>query len=512
MKPDGFTYYFSGLENGIEKTEKFFEAGKKIKGGMMSYMTFRGQKKYGDFLVRFRKQYGGKVMIDSGAHAFISMENIASGTMTDVWHPQNKQVGKWGPEEIEKYAHDYMDWLEANRDAYDWAVELDIQKSVGQDKVDAWREEFIARKIPIVIVLHPRAGDTIEVVRKWKAKGVTYFGRGEFDKKDMRDMTQLREMNAEGVKVHIFAFSPQDLGKYLDLVDSTDSSSWLSPGLVATLVTAKGRTYETTEIKSGPILTKVAMNRVSEVLDKKEVDDSIARKTYLILSWYNMFELQKWIDSLTYKPAYTAQLDRAERGETKLPDWVKDKDKFGRPKSIYLQSRFNNYRSGVYAREIQKNALECNTCAVRNVCPVFEAGSLCYFTPYWKRLGKSTRNKEQIINVLAELIGDKYERLERGKYFEAKLGEGQLDKSVSQLEMDLAKTLELMDKVVYGNQQGTKVNMMPGSQAIIGVNLNTALEELRTEYGDPIANKIRRRIEKPVEIVEAKVIEEEHDG
>ncbi len=496
MKESGFIFYFSGLETQPETTDKFLSAGKKIKGAMMSYLTFRGGKRHTDYLIRWRKEFGVKVMVDSGAHAFLYAENVESKVISSVaggWHPINKEV-EGLLKDPDKYVHEYMDWLEKNREAYDYAVELDIQKMVGQDKVDVWRDEFLARKIPIVIVLHPRAGDTVEVVRKWKAKGVEYFGRGEFTADNPADMAQLREMSGEGVKVHMFAFSPNNLSKYFDWIDSSDSSSWLAAGKLGQMVVAKGRTYEIVGVKDNPIMVHKAVNDLSAVLDKEEMEESIKARKYASLNFFSMMEMQKWLDTITHRPAYARQLATAASGETVLPTWVNDKDKLGRPKSIYLQSRFNNYRSGVYAREIQKNALECNNCVVKDVCPVFQTDALCYFTPHWQRLGAKTRNKDAIVNELADLIGQKHARLERARYFEAKLG-GQTDRMVSQLENDLAKTLDLLDKVLYGNASGMKLNVLgaPGSMVQIGMNLNEALEQLRGDYGDDLTNRIRKR-------------------
>lgn len=347
MVAKDFCFYFSGLETQPEVTDKFLTAGKlKLKGAMMSYLTFRGGQRHTDWLVKWKKDFGVKVMVDSGAHAFVYAENVEAKAMSSVvagWHPVNSEVEVL-LKDPDKYIHEYMDWLEAHRDAYDYAVELDIQKIVGQEKVDVWREEFIARKIPLVIVLHVRAGDNIETVRKWKGKGVDYFGYGEFSGENVQDMRLLREISAEGVKVHVFAFSPHDLGKYLEWMDSTDSSSWLSAGKLGQLVVAKGRSYETPGVKDSPILVMKAVSVLSEVLDKAEVEASIKAKKYAPLNFFNMMEMQKWIDTIAHKPAYARQLATAAKGETVLPDWVNEKDKMGRPKSIYLQSRFNNYR------------------------------------------------------------------------------------------------------------------------------------------------------------------------
>lgn len=508
-----YVYYFSGLETGIDTTEAYFKAGRKIKGGMFSFLTFKGNKTHSDWLKRFRANYGGKVMIDSGAHAFVYAENIEAGTIKEGWHPVNSQVAPMlkNPALLDAYVKDYMDWLEANRDAYDYAVEMDIQKVVGQEKVDEWREEFLKRKIPLVIVLHPRAGDSIDTLKTWKAKGVTYFGRGEFDKENPQDMKMLREMSAEGVKVHIFAFSPTDLGQFLDYIDSSDSSSWLAAGKLAQLMTAKGRRCEGSPIKESPIMLRKAVQVVTAdgVVSKEEVDKMVKEKKYLYLNWYNMFEMQKWIDTLTHKPAYAAQLASAESGETNLPAWVNEKDKFGRPKSIYLQARFNNYKSGVYAKEIQKHALMCNNCVVKDTCPVFQADALCYFTPYWKRLGGKTRNKEAIVGVLAELVGDMHERLERGRYFEDQAG-GMIDKSVSQLENDLVKTLEVLNRVVNGSGQGLGVGILnqAGGKIAIGGDIDKALIQIRGEFGDALADKITRRAKLEAVPVEGEVVEE----
>lgn len=199
-----------------------------------------------------------------------------------------------------------------------------------------------------------------------------------------------------------------------------------------------------------------------------------------------------------------------------LPAWVNDTDKFGRSKAIYLKSRFNNMKSGVYAREVQKYALVCDNCVVKDTCPVFEPGSLCFFTKEWKKLGAKTRNKEQIERVVENIVADKLGRLERGKYFEAQAG-GMLDRTVSALEMDAVKSLELLHRMKYGTSGGVAMAVNVGRDGIqvgVAMSADKLLESVRDEYGDKLTARIQARMEKvrAVDVEEVKVVEEEQEA
>ena len=499
-----FTLYFSGTENVMEDIFKFCDNGYRIKGVMVTYFSLRGNEKLAQQLKVFREKYRGKVMIDSGAHAFLfkdRVENKKDNTMTEGWHPVSKSATKLlsSKEDLEAYVHEYMDWLDTHRESYDYAVELDIQKLVGNEKVDEWRKEFLERGLNVLLVAHRNIREGMDFVHKWKALGCDYFGVGDFDKKDASSVAFIKKAMQEGVKLHIFAFTPNDLFKYVDWITSVDSTSWLSGEKLKALFMAQRKSLSSYRIEENPLqLKKALVDKFFDVVGRGRVEEEKSRGRYRFISFWNMWQMQKWADDNTKVPKYKKQLELAKQGKMVLPDWVYDKDKFGRPKSIYLQSRFNNYRSGVYARKLMDFALECDNCVVKDTCPVYQPQALCYFTPLFKKLGKNTRNKEQIIRTLQDVISDKMMRYQRGKLFEAQSG-GVIDRQVTQLEDSLIKSLEVLHTIMYGKQPvGTQINMLnqEGSKVEITANIDEALKELAQDYGEDFMEGVKKRISK----------------
>lgn len=495
------TLYFSGFESSWPDLVKLKESKLEHtpKAIMMSYMHMQTNSRAWANLKEFRAKYKGMVMIDSGAFSFLhndlTDEAKASAASREV---RTSEGAKALSGKEDAYIHRYMDWLEQNRDAYDWAVELDIQKIVGQEQVDKWREEFLARKIPIVIVLHRNAGDTIATARKWKEKGCEYFGIGSgWSKEDAGDRLLLQELSEVG-KVHIFGWTPADMFNYKKYVTSVDSTSWLQAGKGATLFVTKGKKLELLgDIRHQPMqLQRVMIGPVMQLWSKEERDRAVKEHKYRILNFQNLVELQRWVDVNNEEQGYVDALATINDGKAPMPEWAGETDRMGRSKAIYLKSRFNAMKSGMYARVLQQNAMECNTCIVNDRCPAFEKDNLCAFINIWRKGGARTRNKEQILRMMEDTVSQKWERYERARYMEAKLG-GATDTAVSMFENDLMKAIEILHRVKYGTPgTGMKVALQTGPEGVkLGVQLNSEqmLEELRTEYGSRLADKINKK-------------------
>ena len=493
------TYYFSGVENAQADLENMLENGIKIRAVMASYMTFRNQRNVTNFLKQIREKYKVKVMIDSGAHAFLFIYNNrkGGGRVLKSWHPENKDAVKMiDNDNYDEYLNGYMKWLLENRDAYDYAVEVDIQEIIGNERVEKWREDFIANKIPIVFVLHLNAKDDANVIKHWAEKGVTYFGIGGFDPKDMRYINLARECKKVNAMVHLFAYTSEDIFSYKQYIDSVDSTSWLSAGKMARLYAKRGRGISSFSIKEEPLRSKkVLQDKIIDILGREKIEKDFKDKKYFYLSFYNMKEIQSWVDANTSQKDYEVDIVKAEQTNTNLPDWAGDKDRFGRPKTIYLHSRFNAFRSGAYAKVVQKSALECNTCPVMESCPLYEENAICGFLPMWRKLGAKTRNREAIISFLENVVSDMYVRYARAMYFEERLG-GMPDKQVTQIGSDLMKNLELLHRVKYGSQSVNVMAVGEQNSVFVGGNVEADLAKVRNEFGESLTNRIMKKLNK----------------
>jgi hypothetical protein len=214
------------------------------------------------------------------------------------------------------------------------------------------------------------------------------------------------------------------------------------------------------------------------------------------------------------KAEYEGVVEQINAGTATLPEWATGKDALGRSKAIYLASRFNGMKSGVYAKEVQKQALHCSSCVVRTKCPLFEEGSLCKFIPMWRKLGAKTRNTEQITRTMQHVVAEKIVRYKRAVLMEALKG-GDTDEAVSALENDVVKSLEVLNWVMNPGTGTTRVALEMGKNGVkLGIEHSTdeVLESLRAEYGPDLIKRIKRWQAPAIEAEVIEPVESERSG
>lgn len=171
--------------------------------------------------------------------------------------------------------------------------------------------------------------------------------------------------------------------------------------------------------------------------------------------------------------------------EGRLPEWVNEKDMRGNKKAIYLASRYNRLRHGLYAKSLKNEAYICDTCPIKDTCPFYEKGSVCAFTTIWKDMGE-TRNVEWILKHMEDVISDEMARYFRAVYIEGQSGDV-ANISITKLGDTLMKHLEIYSRLLTGKGD-VSVDMK------MEVSLDKALEEVRKMYGEELANKIEEKI------------------
>lgn len=167
----------------------------------------------------------GTIVIDSGAHSFFEEMGV-SATATKA-----KQGGKIS-REPEEFFKEYVQWVKANYDYFDYFVELDLQEIVSQRRVNEWRQIYKQEGIiDKCIMVHHSFNSTeefFELVDKYQTSG--YIGleglRPGFPMMDYNFF--LKEAYERGIKVHGFAFTKSGL-LYKYPFFSVDSSSWTAP-------------------------------------------------------------------------------------------------------------------------------------------------------------------------------------------------------------------------------------------------------------------------------------------
>lgn len=171
--------------------------------------------------------------------------------------------------------------------------------------------------------------------------------------------------------------------------------------------------------------------------------------------------------------------------EGRLPDWVNEKDVRGNRKVRYLSSRYNRLKHGLYAKELKSEAYICDTCPIKDTCPLYEKGSVCAYTTIWKDMGE-TRNVEWVLKHMEDVIADEMARYFRAVYIEGQSGDV-ANISITKLGDTLMKHLEIYTKLISGKGD-VSIDMK------VEVSLDKALEEVRKMYGEELAEKIEEKI------------------
>lgn len=509
--------YLSGIEGSLDEMELMFESGYKLTHLMTAFPSFRKNENFITKLKEMKEKYGFKLIVDSGAYGFVFGKQIEKGESHKGWHDVASFVQEFKGRE-DDYFQEYFKWLKENKGFYDYAVELDIQSVIGQEQVDKWREQLLGSGLPIIYVLHLNSGDTIETVKKLKEKGVTYFGIGEVKLEFNKVIQVARAIKNMGLKLHLFGYTPKDLFKHKAYITSVDSSTWLGGSKLANLFDVKGKSLVENKITSDKLIAKNTLrNSFFDIFGRDKVESEIKKNKFWYYNFWNAWAFQRWANANNGTNAgYRQDLIAAEEGKVVLPSWVNELDKNGMPKAKYLRSRFNNYRSGVYARGIQQMSVFCDQCPVggqsvtgQPLCPKYESHGLCFFQPYWSKLGRNTRNKEQIVRTLEDLFAGTYERYMMAKWTEQLTGVA--DKNVTALYKELVTSLELLNRVKFGVQNLSTVNMLNIGENKIQINQTDedTLKKVREFYGEKLEQKIRKKIEKDLlgtKEVEAEVI------
>jgi hypothetical protein len=235
------------------------------------------------------------IIVDSGAHSFFS-EMQGSGLSVSV-HTK-KTITKDTPE---NYFLGYLQWLQDNKDYYDYFVELDIGEVVGQETVLKWREEI--RKAGLysrcITVFHPRVmdfNDYLKMLEDSESKFVALEGdrpgrlRLPYNK-------LIKPAYEKGIKVHGFAFIKRD-GLDCYPFYSVDATSWKASVQYGTGLTATKDGLRMISYKNEPQSIVGLAKRFSNVLEVHSEDKKIQRYKRLEIAISAYRDLEKYYNEL----------------------------------------------------------------------------------------------------------------------------------------------------------------------------------------------------------------------
>ena len=533
-----FYYVFSGMENMTKNIININEKTSiKINAIMFSYPWLR--ERWGNNIkkdIEKLKEQGVKIWLDSGAagirHVYAMLNKGKGGSSIKGENYSEKMLKMIKENRVMGYVDSYVKFVRENADLFDYIVELDIPALIGEDKVWEVREELsnVKGKESVIIVYHKDDYKSFDsFVSEMREKGYIYLGLTGLELKEKKYIMKAKKYANEGIKFHGFGYgmiSKRDM----EVMFSIDATNWNAVQRFGMFTIEKGNKLEGISREE---IVKVKSELHKVVKDCNvigiDIDSSFKNKDWRNLTICNLLYIQKviskWVskDDINYVeiidklpipdeekdrlkvmvsnevsrgngiPKWVMEAKRIMESGEKFPSWIGEKDNYGRPKVIYLKTRYGNYKHGAYARVLHTYALTCDNCPVADKCPMYQEGSLCYFIPFWRSIG-NTRNKEQVINVMERVVQEKYMRYMRARYFEDLEG-GILDKSVSKLEDDLLKSLELLIRVKYGGYSNVNIYAM-GKDSEMNLNLDfgKAYEDIEKEYGEELAKKVREKI------------------
>ena len=124
---ESYSFFFSGTEPNLH-----FDTARALTNNML--MSYQHMKRKGKAFVANRIKACPEIrfMMDSGAHTFLRDEEVYAEKLEK------------DPDYFDNYIHEYIQFLQRNKDNIFAAVELDIASLVGKETVEKWREEYFA--------------------------------------------------------------------------------------------------------------------------------------------------------------------------------------------------------------------------------------------------------------------------------------------------------------------------------------------------------------------------------
>ncbi len=464
--------YFENVNKYVKLLEPIIQAGVGINGVVVNHYTL------GNDVMPQVKEWKGKT-------------DIIGRCGLDEFMLERKR------EKAMDYFLSFIEWVKLNGEVLDFILFPDVWSFFKEQTWDYLEETL---KFDNVVVTLPENVDDamLDELIKRKVKFVAV----DWDNKKSWTVNKearfaIGTMQQHGMKVWVTNYSRQDIIRMKNM-DAMTTDAWRYATQYGKIWFLKNKYLSQYEIADNPIIiNQIVKSPIWQNYAVNVVERQVSEKNYVMLDVWNAVAYSWWREKqLDKTPAYEKAIVETQKDGASLPEWAEDYDKTGRRKVVYLKSRFNSFKHGGYAKVVSEMALQCNNCAVRDVCPMFEPDSVCAFIPMWKKLGIKTRNKDAVLTNVENIVADMLARHERAKFMELAAG-GLPERTVTNLEINLLKAMELYHRMLYGDS-GSKVNIfnMGETKAIIGANMEEELKKIRDEYGDEMASKVTERIKK----------------
>ncbi len=470
-------FYVSNVESENAILDKVFEKGYPPFGVEVSYLYIREHPEFIERLKKWHINYHVRVYIESG----LKVTNEAGNKHNVKVRDSIDLLG------VDNFEVEYSNWLVEHKDLVECAYEVYADWIV-QSTVESFREDYIKKGLANRMILIFNPDIPTDDYKMYLEQGINWIAvppiEADFDTK-----TMVEKLKGMGFNVHLIAFEKYD--KFKDLspaLESVSTSAW-TYGSRANKMYLHNQGLKVKEIASdsvNAILGDVFWNVFPDSVKTKV---KALKGNHYINAW-NVYQLQEYITESINK--YIPQYKQYVEEGNPLPDFVKE----GKA-DISRSALFRPVINGMNSKRLSEISLRCNDCVVRDKCYAYQKDAICAFTKMWKEIGVvSTRNTDFIIKKMEDIVSDQYSRLLRAQFFEDVQG-GKVTKNVTDLQNDLIRNLDIMFRLKFGTGGINKYQILNigNNQMVVG-GADEALSQLRSELGDQVADKIKKRLDK----------------
>jgi hypothetical protein len=470
-------FYASNIESENAIVDQAFEKGYPSFGVEASYLYVKEHPDFAKRLKKWQVNQHVRVYIESG----LKVTNESNNKRNDKVRESIDLMG------VDNFEVEYTNWLVENKDLVECAYEV-YADWISQQTIESFREDYVKKGLANRIILIFNPDIPVQTYAAYLEQGINWIAIPPIEE-NYDTANTIESFKKMGFNVHLISFDRYDKFKDVSpLVESVSTTAW----------TYGSRANKMFIHSQGLKVRDVAVDSVNAILGNvfwNVFPDSVRNKVkalkgnHYINAW-NIFQLQEYItESINrYIPQYKQYIEEGNP----LPDFVKE----GKT-DITRSALFRPVVNGMNSKRLSEISLRCNDCIIRDKCYAYQKDAVCAFTKMWKDIGVvSTRNTEFIIKKMEDIVSDQYSRLLRAQFFEDVQG-GKLTKNVTDLQNDLIRNLDIMFRLKFGTGGANKFQILNigNNQTVVG-GADEALNQLRSELGDQVADKIKKRLDK----------------
>ncbi len=454
--------YLSSVETEYKQIDRMFSRGYPSYGVQVSYIYLRKANYLLESVKKWNVDYKVRCYVTSGLEG--KDRNFSKSSEI------SKILSSIGDEE---YGEEYTDWLIQNAPLYENAFEYyhsEIDGAFLSKLRKKYIESGIAKHIIMFVSGTAEVKDAIQSGFQWFVIDNDRLSESEI-------AVMVKEIDEAGGFVHLNNLY-SNLLEMKENVESVSTSAWTQGSRTKQIFFMKFGRLKIYEANEPDALNACLQDKFWNIIPDDVRKKIGTNKSMHYINLWNAYQIQLYIDHLNDRiPAYKEYLKKG--GE--VPEFANGKDSIGRDK-IKEIAKFKSPSNAVFSRGIMDYGLQCNSCIIRDKCPVYKKDSVCAYTEVWTKTGAlNTRNTEAIIDSLEKLIEEQNQRLIRGQFIESVQG-GTIKKDVTELQNSLVRNIDILYKLKFGSINQNKYNIINlGSTQMLVGNSDDVLAKVRKD-------------------------------